>query len=197
MNEWSNVPLYLLAAALLQNVVLSLGFASTALVRTLRSVRQSFRLCLYMTAFCLLTALGVFAADSLLPWESLRFWRPLIAVLCAVLWYILAVVLLRKLLPAVYAKTQRLLPTAAFNGAVVCMPLIINYRFVANLPELLALCVGSCIGFMILSLLTAEGIRRTNHGDVPDAFRGLPITLLYLGLLALALLGFSSPVSFV
>ena len=40
--------------------------------------------------------------------------------------------------------------------------------------------------------LTAEGIERMDNPDMPEAFRGMPSTLLYVGLLALALMGFAS-----
>lgn len=36
-----------------------------------------------------------------------------------------------------------------------------------------------------------------DNPDVPQAFRGLPIALVYLGLMALALLGFKTGVSFI
>ena len=65
------------------------------------------------------------------------------------------------------------------------------------LPGAIGLSLGSCLGFLLLSLLTAEARERTDNPDVPQAFRGLPITLVYLGLMALALLGFKSGVSFI
>lgn len=48
-----------------------------------------------------------------------------------------------------------------------------------------------------MSLLTAEARDRMDNPDVPQAFRGLPIALVYLGLMALALLGFKTGVSFI
>ena len=44
---------------------------------------------------------------------------------------------------------------------------------------------------LLLSWLTAEGMERLDNPDMPAAFRGLPATLVYLGLLALALMGFT------
>ena len=40
--------------------------------------------------------------------------------------------------------------------------------------------------------MTAEGIERLDNPDMPEAFRGMPANLVYLGLVALALLGFTS-----
>ena len=40
-------------------------------------------------------------------------------------------------------------------------------------------------------VLVAEGQRRLRNRRIPMSFRGLPITLLYLGMLALAIYGFT------
>ena len=38
-------------------------------------------------------------------------------------------------------------------------------------------------------LLVSEGERKINHDMVPQHFRGLPITLIYISVLALAIFG--------
>ena len=40
-------------------------------------------------------------------------------------------------------------------------------------------------------VLVAEGQRRLRNRRIPMSFRGLPLTLLYLGMLALAIYGFT------
>lgn len=40
-------------------------------------------------------------------------------------------------------------------------------------------------------------MERMDNPDMPQSFRGMPATLVYLGILALALLGFTSSFSFV
>ena len=46
-------------------------------------------------------------------------------------------------------------------------------------------------------MLTAEGMERLDNPDMPQAFRGLPATLLYLGILAMALLGFTNAITLI
>ena len=48
---------------------------------------------------------------------------------------------------------------------------------------------GSGIGYTAAPLLVREGRRRIALSDVPRAFRGLPIMLLYIGILSLAIYG--------
>ena len=49
--------------------------------------------------------------------------------------------------------------------------------------------VGSAIGFSAALLLVGEGQRVLSLQQIPRAFRGLPITLLYIGILSLAFYG--------
>ena len=128
--------------------------------------------------------------------ESLRFWRPFLAVAADVFWYVLTALVFRRLRPRRFAALYRRLELCACNGVVVGVALLANYRFRVNAPELILLCVGATVSFWLLSLLLTEGMRRMKEPEMPEAFRGLPAQLLYLGLLALALYGFSAPVSF-
>ena len=80
---------------------------------------------------------------------------------------------------------------------MIGVALIVNHLFSVSLAGAVGLSLGSCLGFLVLSLLTAEARDRMDNPDVPQAFRGLPIALVYLGLMALALLGFKTGVSFI
>jgi len=46
--------------------------------------------------------------------------------------------------------------------------------------------IGSNLGYIISYSMLREGNRRMQSSDVPDAFRGLPVRLLYLAVLAVA-----------
>ena len=86
---------------------------------------------------------------------------------------------------------------AAFNNLVTGIALISNAHFAAGLGGNIGLAIGSCLSFGMLTWLTAEGIERMDNPDMPEAFRGAPSTLLYVGLLALALMGFISNFSLI
>ena len=60
-----------------------------------------------------------------------------------------------------------------------------------------AVIVFGGVGFVLLCWLTAEGMERLDNPDMPQAFRGLPATLLYLGILAMALLGFTNAITLI
>ena len=51
--------------------------------------------------------------------------------------------------------------------------------------------LGSGLGYVLAVLLVTEARHRLRSRAIPKAFRGLPITLVYIGVLALAIYGFT------
>ena len=176
----------LLSAAFIQNVVLTTGFGSSVMLRTTRKRRDILPFSILLCLFTVLTVLICFPLDALIGTSVVAKWcRPLMIVMVTALLYIAVALLLKKRFSAVYARVRRLLPMAAFNNLVIGIALIVNHQFAVGLPGALGLAFGACLGFLLLSWLTAEGMERLDNPDVPGAFRGLP------SVLALALLGFS------
>ena len=58
-----------------------------------------------------------------------------------------------------------------------------------NFIETIGFATGSSIGYLLAMLLISEGERKIRHDLVPENFRGLPITLIYISVLALAIYG--------
>ena len=187
---------YFLAAALLQNVVLMTGFGSSVLIK---SSKKRTNILPFTTLLCIFTTLTViicYPLDNLIGTGVLAKWlRPLMIIAITALLYIVAVLILYNKFPSLFNHIKRLVPVAAFNNLVIGIAIIINHQFAVNLPGAIGLALGTCAGFLMLSWLTTEGIERLDNPDVPKAFRGLPSVLLYLGILSLALMGFSGSVS--
>ena len=180
---------FLLATAFIQNLVLTTGFGSSIMLRIVRRPGDIWLFGGFMTAFSVLTVLIAYPLDSLIgTGQAAKLLRPLMMVAIAAVLYALASFWLHRALPSVYRRVSRLLPLAAFNNLVIGIALIINHQF--------ALGLAGAIG-LSLTWLTAEGMERMDNPDMPQSFRGMPATLVYLGILALALLGFTSSFSFV
>ena len=77
---------------------------------------------------------------------------------------------------------------ACFNTAVIGAALI-AVQGILTFTHVLGFAVGSAIGFSIALFLVEEGQRVLSLRQIPKAFRGLPITLLYIGILSLAFYG--------
>ena len=116
--------------------------------------------------------------------------------LCIVVFAIVFFMQANHMIPRMIAG--QLVPITAYIvmaislNLVVGIALIANVQFTANLGATIGLSVGACLAFALLTWLTAEGIERLDNPDMPEAFRGMPANLVYLGLVALALLGFTS-----
>lgn len=188
--------LFLLATAFVQNAVLTTGFGTSVMLRVVRRPRDTFAFGAMLTLFSVLTTMIAYPLDQLMGTSAtVKLFRPIIMIVIVAVLYIGAAVGLKKGLPFVYKSVSRLLPLAAFNNLVIGFALIANHQFTLSFWEAVGLSLGASIGFVLLSWLTAEGMERIDNPDMPQAFRGLPATLLYLGILAIALLGFSSPIA--
>ena len=187
-----NAFLYLLTAAVLQNFVLSTGFGSSMSLRLSRRPSTLLSFGGLLAVFSLLSVAAVHPLDKLLAMQPLvKFFRPLLIIAVVSVLYILLYAVLSIVK---WHGLRRMLPTVAFNNVTVGILLIINHQFTLPPITALALSIGAVIGFTALSLLIGDLRRRLDHPDVPIAFRGLPLLLVCLGLLALGLMGFSSSV---
>lgn len=117
--------------------------------------------------------------------------RPLVMVGCVSIVFFAVFLLVVELLPTPLAKrVVRQLPIAAYNCCIMGALLLTatqNY----TLSQTLAFCLGSAVGFMGVILLMAEGSRKLKKADLPVSFRGMPATLVYLGILSLMIYGFT------
>ncbi len=191
MNTVVNTLLVFLIAATMQNLVLTAGFDSSVILKINRSPRQLLRFGVLVLCFSVITTAIFYPIDRLLAttWW-VRMLRPLIIVCIVCLLYLLAIVILSRF-ETLYRRVRHLLPLTAFNNLVVGVALLLNLQVSVSFLPALGLAAGAAFGFSFLSAMTAEAVDRMDNPDIPSSFRGLPATLVYLGLLALALMGFS------
>ena len=87
-------------------------------------------------------------------------------------------------------KLLRIVPVAALNSCVLGTVLVERTQSF-TLMQSLGFGLGSGVGYMLAVLLVTEAQHRLRSKAIPSAFRGLPITLVYIGVLALAIYGFT------
>lgn len=196
-TELSDLFSFFVTIALLQNVVLTTGFGSSIMLHVVRKPKTIWLFTAMLTGFSVLTALIAYPLDRVCGTAITNFWRPLMIVGITVVQYIVAHLVLRRWFPTLYRRIGHSLHLAAFNNLVIGIALITNVQFTANLGATIGLSVGACLAFGLLTWITAEGIERLDNPDIPQAFRGMPATLVYIGLVALALMGFSSNFSLI
>ena len=84
----------------------------------------------------------------------------------------------------------RIVPLAALNSGVLGTVLVERTQSF-TLGQSLGFGLGSGLGYVLAVLLVTEARHRLRSRAIPKAFRGLPITLVYIGVLALAIYGFT------
>ncbi|HEY8804003.1 MAG TPA: electron transport complex subunit RsxA [Clostridium sp.] len=98
---------------------------------------------------------------------------------------------IKKTQPGLYKALGIYLPLITTNCALLGMA-VINIGEKYNLIESMVNALGAALGYM-LAIVLLSGLReRMEESDnMPLAFRGLPISLVTAGLMAIAFLGFS------
>ena len=97
---------------------------------------------------------------------------------------------IQKMSPSLYQALGVFLPLITTNCAVLGIA-IVNIDNGYNLIETIVNGFGAGVGFT-LSIVLFAGIReRLELADIPESFRGFPITLIAAGLMSIAFLGFT------
>lgn len=120
-----------------------------------------------------------------LPTEWVAPLRPMAYLLCTFV-AIAVVRLVLMLFPKRLAELSKLLPLAALNCCVLGTMLITGGQHYTLLRSV-GFAFGSAIGYIMAVALVTEAQRKLQNRMVPQAFKGLPVTLIYIGILALAI----------
>lgn len=97
---------------------------------------------------------------------------------------------LKKVSPSLYKALGVYLPLITTNCAVLGVALT-NVSKEYDILTSVVNGFGTAVGFTIAIVILAGVRERTEHNDIPEAFKGMPITLITAGLMAIAFIGFS------
>jgi electron transport complex protein RnfA len=99
-------------------------------------------------------------------------------------------IVLRKAAPALFHRLGIYLALISTNCIILAVPLI-NAEEGRTLLESVAFGLGSGLGFALALIIMASIREKLDKADVPAPFRGLPVTFIVTGLIALAFSAFS------
>ena len=188
-----------LVAIFIQNTILSRGFAASASLYVIRknhdtkSRRSIWTFGLVLSIF---STIAAGCAYFLYPFAKNRGYEnymPLIFIGCIVIIYILAIIIIRIFFWESQQKLISIIHLSAFNSVVLGGMFLINAEGLAgtmgSLAKSIGFGLGLGLGFTVATLLIFEGYDHLNSRHIPRAFRGLPITLIYIGILSMAFYG--------
>jgi Na+-transporting NADH:ubiquinone oxidoreductase subunit E len=95
-----------------------------------------------------------------------------------------------KFSPSLYNSLGIFLPLIAVNCAILGASLFMQEREYANVAEATVFGVGSGVGWMMAIVGLAAIREKLKYSNIPDPLKGLGITFILTGLMAIAFMGF-------
>ncbi len=184
---------YSVLAVFAQNAVFSRALGVSRLIKLVDDTSiSSILFCVCLCVIQLISAPLAFLCNkyflSLLSWRAMI--RPLVMLLCSAAALGIVVVAVGALKLPYASKVAQVLPMATFNCAVMgCLFLTTSQNF--TFMQTMGFALGSGLGYTLAVMAVTEGQRKLKQRSVPNTFQGLPVTLLYIAVLAMAIYGFT------
>ena len=183
---------YAVLAIFAQNAIFTRGLGVSRLVQLVGDKRTSswwFALMLCITQV-LAAPLAFYAGRLLAPLPNRAQLRPVVYLACIAVVCLFELVVLKLAKGLRSGQLIRILPIAAVNSGVLGTVLVERTQSF-TLEQSIGFGLGSGLGYLLAVMLVTEAQNRLRSRAIPEAFRGLPITLIYIGVLALAIYGFT------
>ena len=198
MNQVLNSILTFFAYSVLaigaQNIIFTRGLGLSSGLRMINDPRKdTLYFCGALTFFQIINSMLVYFISPVINRSFLseysRFITPVLIVVCCALSYMIVVFgLSMTIKKSTFRKIIHSLTGASINSAIVGT-IILTLSSGFDLIETIGFAFGSSIGYFLAMLLISEGERKLRHDLIPESFRGLPVTLIYISVLALAVYG--------
>ena len=188
-----------LIVVFIQNTILSRGLGTSASLYVIRknSDHKSHRsILMFGIVLSILSTLAAGCAYFLFPYAKNRGYErymPLIFIACIAVIYVLAVVIIIIFFRKSQKRLISMIHLSAFNAVVLGGMFLINTEGLTgpmgSLAKSIGFGLGLGLGFTIATLMILQGYRHLNSQHIPRAFRGFPVTLIYIGILSMAFYG--------
>lgn len=103
--------------------------------------------------------------------------------------YLITLLVIWRFSPATFRKVKKYVHVSVFNCAVLGA-LFIQSQIGGTFASYVGYGFGTGLGFLLAGYLLYAANDRLNSPSVPASFRGIPITMIYIGVIALALSAF-------
>jgi len=192
-----------LAAILTNNILLAKFLGMCSFIAISRSMRTSWGMGVAVTFVTVCTAMlnyaiyyGVLVKDSpLCPGVDLTHLTFLVFIMVIAGFVQLVEMVIERFSPVLYYNLGIYLPLITVNCAILGVNvLMIDPDRSFGFLETTAYGLGSGLGYLLAICLMAGLRARLQHADVPRALRGLGITVIITGVMAMAFMGFTGVV---
>jgi len=180
----------LLSAVLTENYILVKFYGICPFMGVSKKIDTALGMGMAVTFVMALASAACWAVNLLLIALDLQYMQTVAFILVIASIVQVVEMFLKKSVPALYKALGVFLPLITTNCAVLGVALVNVQEGYDFLQSIINGAAGG-IGFTIAIVLFASIRERVDKTDCPRAFKGVPITLIAAGLLALAFMGFS------
>ena len=182
------------AAALTENYILAKFLGICPFIGVSKRLKTAFGMSLAVVFVVVIsTAVTYPIYKYVLEPNGLTYLQTIVFILVIAALVQLVEIFMKKIFPPLYNALGIYLPLITTNCAVLGITmLVIDKSGVGyGYPEALANAFGSGLGYMLAMVLFAGVRERLENADIPQALKGLPITLVSAALLAVSFSGFA------
>ncbi|MCL1865918.1 MAG: hypothetical protein FWF82_00750 [Oscillospiraceae bacterium] len=179
-----------LLAIFLQNSIFERALGLNIL---LYASRQKFHVMGFTLGLCYITTLSsaaVWFFDSKFgDGKYYEMFAPVLYIAIVGIIYIVSLIVIWRNFPKLFKQIKKFVHLSVFNCAVLGA-LFLNSQVGGGLFGYLGYGLGTGLGFFVAGYLLYIAHARLNSELVPAVFRGMPIMIIYVGILAMALHAF-------
>lgn len=179
----------MLTALFVENIIFTRALGTSWLLYLIKKPEELFRCTALLTVVTTLSGALGYPLRGLAEQSGHAYILvPMCYILCMTAVYVGVYFFIKKVMPQTFEKAEFNLGAAVFNCGVLgslLVPYIERLDFISTIGYGL----GMSLGFALAVVVVGFGIERLKLCNVPEVFKGLPVTLIYLGLLSLAFYG--------
>lgn len=182
------------AAALTENYILAKFLGICPFIGVSKRLKTAFGMSLAVVFVMVIsTAVTYPIYKYVLEPNGLTYLQTIVFILVIAALVQLVEIFMKKIFPPLYNALGIYLPLITTNCAVLGITMLVIDKSGAGYgyPEALANAFGSGLGYMLAMVLFAGVRERLENADIPQALKGLPITLVSAALLAVSFSGFA------
>lgn len=181
---------YSMIAIFLENTIFSRALGSSTCLFVVRKKFNVFLFGLVMTLIITASSLIAYLINPLVKgMEHKYYFAPAIYVCVIGLIYILFLLISPKILKKRKDEVLQMIHVSAFNCAVLGALLLTSGMSDMTLGSFLGFGIGTGVGFTLATYFVGLAYEKLSGDEVPYVFRGFPITLIYIGIVSLAIYG--------
>ena len=190
LSFFRDMRVYTMVAVFLENTIFSRALGTSTALFAVRKKYNVFLFGLIMTIIIAISSVITYFVRPLL--KGLAGWyylTPAVYVAIIGLVYIGALLVTNRFVKKYREEVFSIIHVSAFNCAVLGALLLASDVAELSFGGFLGFGIGTGIGVTLATYFVRLAYERLSSEEVPNAFRGFPITLIYIGIVSLAIYG--------